>query len=204
VQAAKAVYPMKLRYSWLPGGSIPAVAMLLVSAMAYAQTPPGTSAPQREEETRNALFRAVRHQLLQLPFYSVFDYVDFSIDGDKVTLTGQVQRPTLKTHAEAAVKSLEGVGSVVNNIETVPASASDHELGRNIYRAIYEDAILQKYAVEPIPSIHIIVKNGYVTLEGAVNSEADKTLAGGLAGKVANSTGLRNNLVVRKKESPAR
>lgn len=186
-------------YSRTLAGSILSIALLLVTLPAVSQTGSRAKPAKQEEKTDSTLAHAVHHQLQEVPFYSVFDYLSFSIDGSRVTLTGQVQRLTLKAQAEAAVKSLEGVSTVVNKIEVEPPSASDHEVGRNIYRSIFEDHILQKYAVEAVPPIHIIVKNGTVNLEGIVDSEADKMLAGNLASKVPGVSNLRNNLAVHKK-----
>jgi hyperosmotically inducible periplasmic protein len=168
---------------------------------AQQTTPPSQRAPAEAKPTETALSHEVRHQLLALPYYSVFDHITFALEGNKVTLTGQVLRPTLKHHAEGAVKSIEGIGSVVNQIEVLPESPADDELRRAIYRAIFEDAVLQKYAVQPLPSIHIIVKDGNAALEGAVDSQADKTLAGSKAKGVANVRDMKDNLVVRPKES---
>jgi hyperosmotically inducible protein len=107
-----------------------------------------------------------------------------------------VTRPTLKSDAEAAVKSVEGVTTVVNNIEVLPASPMDDQLRRTLYRAIYGEAGLSRYAEQAVPSIHIIVKNGNVTLEGAVGNEMDKNLAGMRANQVPNVFSLKNNLVI--------
>ena len=190
---------MTFPYRCILAGSILSVALLLAEKQAVSQTGSHAKPSKQEEKVDSPLAHAVRHQLQTVPFYSVFDYLSFSIDGDNVTLTGQVERPTLKAQAEAAVKSLEGVSTVVNKIEVEPASAADHEVGRNVYRAIFEDHTLQKYAVETVPPIHIIVKNGAVNLEGTVDSEADKILAGNLTSKVPYVSTLRDNLVIRKK-----
>jgi len=132
------------------------------------------------------LTKEVRHQLLLLPYYSVFDNLMFKVDGDKVTLLGQVVRPTLKSDAEAAVKGIEGVASLDNQIEVLPVSPMDDQLRRAVYRALYTDASLSKYGWSALPSIHIIVKNGHVTLEGVVDSESDKNLANLRANGVPN------------------
>jgi len=153
-----------------------------------------------ENKAEELLAREVRHQLQVLPFYSVFDNITFTIDGHKVTLRGQVVRPTLRAAADGAVKSIEGVGRVANEIEVLPQSISDDELRRAIYRAIFEDLVLQKYAVQALPSIHIIVKNGNVTLEGSVDSAEDKIRAASRVSGVANVAGLKDNLVVRSKQ----
>jgi hyperosmotically inducible protein len=179
-----------------------ALASFLIVTPLSAQTAPGPKTVKVEEKTPDNLPRTIHHQLVTLPFYSVFDNLSFSISGRKVTLSGQVVRKTLKDHAEASVKSLEGVGLVVNNIEVLPVSAVDDELRRNLYRAIFEDAVLERYAIPALPSIHIIVKNRAVTLEGTIESDTDKHLAGKQASGVPNILGVQNNLVVRLKDAP--
>ena len=152
---------------------------------------------QRSEEKYQAkLVKEVRHQLVMLPWYSVFDNLAFRVEGDKVTLLGEVTRPTLKSDAEASVKSIEGVASVKNNIEVLPLSPMDDQLRRALFRAIYGEAGLDRYAIQAIPAIHIIVKNGNVTLEGVVDSEMDKNLANLRASQVPNAFSVKNNLVV--------
>ena len=160
----------------------------------------GAAHSTAENKAEELLAREVRHQLQVLPFYSVFDNITFALERNKVTLRGQVVRPTLRAAADGAVKSIEGMGRVVNEIEVLPQSTSDDELRRAIYRAIFEDPVLQKYAVQALPSIHIIVKNGNVTLEGSVDSAEDKTRAASRVGGVANLAGLKDNLVVRSKQ----
>ena len=177
------------------------VSFLLVADIAAASGSPTASSPQNknqrsEEKYRKKLVKEVRHQLVMLPWYSVFDNLAFQVEGDKVILSGQVTRPTLKSDAEAAVKSIEGVASVVNNIEVLPVSPMDDQLRRALFRAIYSDPGLQRYAIQAIPSIHIIVKNGNVTLEGVGDSETDKNLAGLRANEVPNVFSVKNNLVV--------
>jgi osmotically-inducible protein OsmY len=180
---------------------IVAVAVWAAAFSARAQNEPAARKQGEEEKRAEGLAREVRHQLAVLPYVSVFDHITFTMDGNNVKLTGQVVRHTLKTAAEAAVKSIEGVGSVVNAIEELPASASDDDLRRAVYRAIYEDAALSRYATVELPAIHIIVKNGNVALEGEVDSEADRNRALVRAGFVANVAGVKNNLVVRAKEN---
>jgi hyperosmotically inducible periplasmic protein len=170
-----------------------------VGIPAHTQAPSQSAkSAKAEEKLPDLLSRELHHQLHTLPFYSVFDFLGFTISGDTVTLTGQVLRPTLKTHAEGAVKSLEGVRTVVNNIEVLPQSAADDELRRNIYRAIFEDSELAKYAVQTVPPIHIIVSNGAVTLAGSVDNETDIALATKEASKVPNIVSLHNALALRK------
>jgi len=177
-----------------------AILLLAVPMAALANSP---SAPPQEEKKqrseakyREKLAKEVRHQLVMLPWYSVFDNLAYKMEGDKVILSGQVTRPTLKSDAEGAVKSIEGVASVVNNIEVLPLSPLDDQLRRAVYRAIYGDAGLSRYSVQAVPSIHIIVKNGNVTLEGVVDNETDKNLANLRASGVPNVFSVKNNLVV--------
>jgi osmotically-inducible protein OsmY len=158
--------------------------------------PQNDNRQRNEKKMQENLTREVRHQLLLLPYYSVFDNLMFKVDGDKVTLLGQVVRPTLKSDAEAAVKGLEGVASLDNQIEVLPVSPMDDQLRRAVYRALYTDASLSKYGWSALPSLHIIVKNGHVTLEGVVDSESDKNLANLRANGVPNVFSVTNNLNV--------
>jgi len=181
--------------------------LLVVSAFAApsspAQSTPAKKPPKLEDKYPSSLSREIHHQILVLPFYSVFDSITFTLDGSKVTLNGQVLRHNLKENAEAAVKSIEGVSTVINLIEVLPASPADDDLRRSVYRAIYEDSTLERYAVQAVPPIHIIVKNGNVALEGSVNSLSDKNLAALRAGGVASVLSVKNNLVVQPKGSAA-
>ena len=129
------------------------------------------------QPTNEKLIRQVRHELVMLPFYDVFDNLAYRVDGDKVTLFGQVVRPTLKTDAERVVKRLEGVSAVQNEIEVLPVSPNDDRLRMRLYRAIYSKAPLQRYSLRAVPPIHIIVKNGNVTLEGVVARQMDRDVA---------------------------
>ena len=141
--------------------------------------------------------RQVRHQLLMLPYYGVFDDLAFRVDGSTVTLLGAVTRPTLKSDAEAAVKRVEGVERVVNDIEVLPPSPMDDQIRMAEYRAIYGDpAIATRYGYRALPPIHIIVKNGHVSLEGVVANKADKDLIGIRANGVPNVFSVKNDLQV--------
>jgi hyperosmotically inducible periplasmic protein len=157
----------------------------------------GSTAAQEPKSQQN-MIKEIRHQLVLLPYYSVFDNLSFKIEGSKVILLGQVVKPTLKADAGAAVKGVEGVSSVQNDIEVLPNSPMDDQLRRAVYRAIYSEPGLSRYALSAVPSIHIIVKNGNVTLEGVADNDADKNLAGLRANGVPNVFSVTNNLVVSK------
>lgn len=172
------------------------LAMVFATLSAVPATAPASAAAQNEPKTERQLIREVHHVLVMLPYYTVFDNLLYRVEGDKIILEGQVVRPTLKSDAEVAVKSIEGVSSVVNNIEVLPLSALDNQLRRAAYRAIYGDTVLSRYGYQAVPSIHIIVKNGNVTLEGVVDSESDKNLANLRASQVPNVFSVKNNLRV--------
>ena len=179
------------------------VSFLLITNVAGVGGSATAASPQNrnqrsEEKYRTRLEKQVRHHLVMLPWYSVFDNLAFQVNGDKVTLFGQVTRPTLKSDAEATVKEIEGVASVKNNIEVLPASPMDDQLRRAVFRAIYGEAGLQRYSIQAVPPIHIIVKNGNVALEGVVDNEMDRNLANLRANQVPNVFSVKNNLVVAK------
>ncbi len=132
---------------------------------------------ERAEIFQNRLQREVRHELVMLPYYGVFDNLGYRIEGNTVILIGQVTRPTLKSDAEAAVKNIEGVDRVVNNIDVLPLSSNDDRIRLAVYRAIYGYPALQRYELQAVPPIHIIVNNGHVALEGVVANETDRNLA---------------------------
>jgi hyperosmotically inducible protein len=115
-------------------------------------------------ESKDRLVREIRHELIMLPYYGVFDNLAFSLNGRNVTLTGQVVNPATKRDAGNAVKNIEGVESVTNNIETLPPSSLDDRIRRQVYNSIYSYGPLFKYGNMAVPPIHIIVKNGRITL----------------------------------------
>ena len=172
--------------------------VVLVLAMWLGSVSRAAAAPQKQNEPKvqQNLIKEVRHQLVLLPYYSVFDNLVFKVQGSKVILMGQVVRPTLKSDAEAVVKNIEGVTGVENNIEVLPTSPMDDQVRRAVYRAIYGEPALSRYAMSAVPSIHIIVKNGNVALEGVADNETDKNLAGLRANGVPNVFSVKNNLVV--------
>jgi hyperosmotically inducible protein len=131
-----------------------------------------------------------------LPYFGVFDYIAFKVDGDTVTLMGQVVRPVLKSDAEGAIKHIEGVEHVNNQIEVLPPSSMDDQIRLRLYRAIYGDPGLEKYALGVQKPIRIIVKNGRVTLEGVVDNQGDKDLANIRARGVPGTFAVDNNLQV--------
>jgi len=174
------------------------LAAALSIALGAIQVPCLAQTAQRGSGNQAWLMNEVRHQWVLLPFYSVFDNLAYRVDGDKVTLMGQVTRPDIKDDAAKAVKSIEGVQAVDNQIEVLPLSPMDDQIRRAEFQSIYSFSALQRYADMAVPSIHIIVANGHVTLEGAVNSEADKDAAGIRANSVPNVFAVTNNLRVQK------
>ena len=150
--------------------------------------------PRGEERIQ----REARHELVMLPYYGVFDNLAYRVNGSAVELYGQVTRPTLKSDAENVVKKIEGVEQVVNNIEVLPTSPDDDRIRLAEYRAIYGQTALNRYSLQAVPPIHIIVKNGHVTLEGVVASEGDKNIAGIQANSVPGVFSVTNNLRIEQ------
>jgi len=178
--------------------------LLLVSSLSLA---PLAYAAQDKKQHEDAFMRGnsddgriaqqVRHELVMLPYYGIFDDLAFRVDGGTVTLLGSVTRPTLKSDAENVTKKVEGVEKVVNQIKVLPLSSMDDRIRRAEYRAIYGDpALSTRYGYRALPSIHIIVENGHVTLEGIVSNEGDKNLVGIRANGVSGVFSVTNNLVV--------
>ena len=162
------------------------------SSGAQATAPTETLSPESFQKLANK----VRHELVMLPYYDVYDNLYFRIDGRTVTLLGQTPNPSTKSNAGNAVKHIEGVDSVINNIEVLPPSPADQRIRRATYSAIYSYGPLFKYSHAPVPPIHIIVKNGRITLEGVVDSESDKQMAGMQANQVPGTFQVTNNLRV--------
>ncbi len=182
-------------------------------AVAEPRTPPEQKAAQNQvfqsgPENETQLARQIRHNLLTLPYYSIFDDLSFNLNGSVVTLEGACPPDPpwdIRSDAEAAVKRVKGVTQVINNIKLLPLSPMDWQVRRAEERAIYGDAqIGMRYGYQALPSIHIIVDNGHVTLVGVVDSTFDDTLIRTRAQTVPNVFSVTDNLVVlhpgKKKE----
>ncbi len=168
------------------------VVVLCAAAVSLAAAP--TQGLSQRGEQR--IVREVRHELNMLPYYTVFDNLAYQVQGTTVVLVGQVTRPTLKSDAENAVKGIEGVEKVDNRIEVLPPSPMDDRIRLAEFRAIYGSPQLNRYAVEAVPSIHIIVKGGHVTLEGVAANEGDKNIANIQAKSVPGVFSVTDNLIV--------
>ena len=161
-----------------------------ISLAAPAQTKSHPITPKAVQRIE----REVRHQLLMLPYFGVFDNLAYKVSGYNVTLLGQVARPTLRDDAERAVKRIEGVEKIDNQIEVLPTSINDDRLRQDLFQAVYGYGPLQRYSLPPQKPIKIIVKNGHVSLEGVVDSEMDKNLANIQANSVPGVFSVTNNL----------
>ena len=138
----------------------------------------------------------VRKELVTLPYYGVFDNLEYKVEGDTVTLYGQVLRPSTRRDAERRVARIEGVDRVVNKIEVLPVSGFDDSIRARTYRAVFRSGSLYRYALGANPSLHIVVKNGHVTLEGVVSNQTDSRLAYIAARGVPGVFSVTNNLRV--------
>ena len=183
--------------------------VLVGSAAAIPSTLLGESSQQAGSEAMQAdnarspqveqrIVREVRHELLMLPYYGVFDDLEYRVDGHTVILQGYVisEHSTTKDDAEKTVKKIEGVDKVLNNIEVLPPSPMDDRLRAQLHRKIYGYGPLFKYANLSIPPIHIVVKNGRVILKGVVDNDTDKNLVGMLANQVPGVFEVTNDLRV--------
>jgi hyperosmotically inducible periplasmic protein len=174
------------------------VSVSALGLLMQAQANRDTLSPKGTER----IIREVRHELVMLPYYGVFDNLSYKVEADgTVTLMGQVARPTLKSDAENVVKRIEGVEKVVNNIEVLPTSINDDRIRRAVYRTIYGNAVLSQYQLRAVPPIHIIVNKGHVALEGVVARSMDKQVAGMQANQVSGVFSVTNNLQVEEGEN---
>jgi hyperosmotically inducible protein len=174
---------------------------LLVPAATFAQnnvnSQPSMQPYAQGPANESNLIREVRHQLVMLPYYTVFDDLSFRVEGNTVILEGEVTNPVLKSDAGNVVKRVEGVGNVVNNIKVLPLSPMDSQIRRAVARKIYGNPTLSdRYGFQAMPSIHIIVDNGHVTLKGVVANQMDKQIAGMQANTVPNVFSVQNDLMV--------
>ncbi len=193
------------------------VFMAMPLAVAQSQAPQQQNGSQNQNnnqvflagpENATQLARQIRHNLLTLPYYSIFDDLYFNVNGSVVTLGGACPPEPpwdIKSEAAAAVKQVKGVTQVINNIKLLPLSNMDWQIRRAEVRAIYGDSeIGMRYGYQALPSIHIIVDNGHVTLTGVVDNQFDNTLIRTRANTVPNVFSVTDNLVVlnpgKKKE----
>ncbi len=163
-----------------------------VSARGFGRTNPKADGTSMAEK--------VRHQLVMLPYYGVFDNLEYQVqDNGTVVLSGEVTRPFLKSDAVSAIRRLAGAKKVEDKIEVMPLSPYDDRLRIALYRTVFGNIQLDRYALGPMPPIHIIVRNGNVTLTGVVATEADKNVAGIMANLVPGVFSVTNDLRVEKK-----
>ena len=166
------------------------MALMFMAVPSFAHP---TSAAATEKMSKQ-----IRKELVTLPFFSVFDNLSFKVEEGTVTLYGQVSRPTLRKDAQRVVERITGVEEVVNQIEVLPLSNFDDRIRLATYRAIYRQPGLDRLSLMAVPPIHIVVKNGNVTLEGVVNNQGDSTRAYLAANGVSNVFSVKNNLRIER------
>jgi hyperosmotically inducible protein len=177
----------------------------VIATLAIAATA-AVAAPNTIETARSSnkhIIEQVRHELVTLPYYGVFDNLAYEVNGSTVTLSGQVTRPSTRSDAGRRVAKIVGVQKVVNNIEVLPLSSFDDSIRRQTYRAVFNTAGLYRYAMGANPSIHIIVNRGQLTLEGVVNNKMDRQLAYMAASRVFGAFSVTNNLRLENHENQA-
>jgi len=173
--------------------------LLALGTASFAVAQQGSQPAQSsagDQKMQQRITREVRHELAMLPQLSIFDNLAFKVDGNTVTLLGQVRNAVLKSDAEHVVKHIEGVEQINNQIETLPPSPNDDRIRAQVARAIFNDARLFPYAIQSLPPIHIIVKGGHVNLEGVVRDQGDKNEAGIRANEVPGVFSVQNDLQV--------
>ena len=167
---------------------------ILVAVVLGAFTAAGTMAATTSSPSQGGIAKKVRHELVTLPYYGVFDNLAYKVDGGTVTLYGQVVHDSTRREAQSRVSSIEGVQRVINNIQVLPLSSMDNSIRLRTYRAIARTGGLYRYMMGANPSIHIVVDRGRVTLEGVVSNNADRQLAYMAANQVPGVFAVRNNL----------
>lgn len=180
------------KISWLLSG----IMCLGITTTALAQGGQQADGAQRAQDR---ITRETRHELVMLPQLTIFDSLRYKVDGGTVTLMGEVRNAVLKDEAQNAVKKIEGVEKVDNQIEVLPPSPTDDRIRLAVAHAIFgNNSPLFRYSMGALPPIHIIVKSGRVTLEGVVDNDSDKNLAYMKANQVSGVFSVTNNLVVQK------
>jgi hyperosmotically inducible protein len=175
------------------------ITIVLLTGLTFAQTQSNSQLSQRPGNPavpQERIKREVRHELAMLPYFTIFDNLEYKVEGNTVTLLGQVTNPELKDDAGRVVKKVEGVEEVKNNIDVLPLSPDDDRIRRQVARSIFATDGLLKYSMSALPPLHIIVKNGHVTLKGVVDNSMDKQLAYNAANGVPGVFSVDNDLQV--------
>ena len=172
------------------------IGIIAMLALAASTTVSGAQLRRARDVQRFDLNERIRKELVTLPYYGVFDNLAYQVNGNTVVLYGQVVRPSTRKDAERRVARIEGVDRVVNQIEVLPLSTFDDSIRRRTYSAVFGTNGLYRYAQGANPSIHIIVKNGHVTLEGVVSNRMDSQLAYMAARGVSGVFSVTNHLRV--------
>lgn len=166
--------------------------MMMGAALVLASAPAIVAAPQIDTEM---VSEQVRKEIVTLPFYSIFDNVEFNLnDQGTLELKGEVFTPVMKRNIERASQRVAGVNTVVNNIEVLPLSPYDNRIRVALVRQLFGNQMFTRYSIQSVPPIHIVVKNGHVTLEGLVNSEMEKNVANIVASGIHGVFSVTNNL----------
>ena len=192
---------MKVNKAWCFKRTVFLASLAISSLLFSSQESTAQASGAVPAKNHDQIVKEVRHELIMLPLVNVFDNLQFKVDGYNVTLLGSVTRPSIKQDAERAVKGIEGVETVKNEIDVLPPSPQDNRLRTQLFQAIYGFPALRRYDLPVIKPIRIIVKNGRVTLEGVVDSEADKNMVGIRANTVPGIFSVTNNLQVASSTS---
>jgi hyperosmotically inducible periplasmic protein len=148
-------------------------------------------------QTDADVVKNVRHEILMYPNYTLWDDVSFRVENGSVELLGAVNQPYKKSDLQKIIQHVPGVTAVTNQLKVLPLSSFDDRLRLQVARAIFRDPTLSRYSMGAVPSIHIIVDNGHVTLTGMVSTAMEKQIAGMRASGAGLGFGpVVNNLTV--------
>jgi hyperosmotically inducible periplasmic protein len=171
------------------------VPTLLGATLAIGIASADTNAPLTDQ----GLEQKAVHEVRMYTHYTIWDNINIRIQNGNVELNGQVSQPFKKSDLQRIMQRIPGVKSVTNDLEVLPLSPNDDRLRIEVARAIYRDSVLSRYGMGTLPSIHVIVDNGHVTLEGVVGTETEKNIAGIRANGAGLSFGMvTNNLRVER------
>jgi len=176
-------------------------AALVVGAASFAGSALAATKAATVPSTDAEIARKVVHEIRMYSRYTIWDNIDVKVRDGEVALMGQVSQPYKKADLGRLVERVPGVRSVANQLDVLPNSIFDDQIRRQVARAIYRDPVLSRYGIQAVPPIHIIVDNGHVTLEGVVNNQMEKNVAGIRAASGMSFGPVINNLRVENRST---
>jgi len=150
-----------------------------------------------DQKSAKTIEQQVYSKIIGLPYYGVFDIINFKVDGSTVTLSGKVHSLGTTSSAVSVIKKIPGVTTVVNNIENLPPSPMDDRIRERALMTFAKNG-LYRYFWDPNPEVRIIVEGGKLTLEGYVANRGDYNSLNIYANGIPGVFSVKNNLVIGK------